>query len=282
MEQDNKRDAPALPFTGERFIPGIEGEIWIEHWHRYHYAATLAANKRVLDVACGEGYGSALLGSIAASVAGVDIAEAAVQHARQAYRGRQNLSFHNASCCELPFADDSFDVVISFETVEHIAEQSAFIAEIDRVLAPGGMLVMSSPNKAEYTDRRQFDNTFHVRELYRNEFESLLAERFGAVRWLGQKNGFFSVIWEESPRQNMAGQVIDTAKDTPEDVLGVLLAPLYFVVIAARAERDIAAIASPLSVFSDRREWLYEDYRRVTRELRDAQAEIARLQSLTR
>ena len=74
-----------LPFTGERFVPGTAGEIWYEHWHRYQFAGAFAAGRRVLDAACGEGYGSALLARSAASVVGVDIAADAVAHARARY-----------------------------------------------------------------------------------------------------------------------------------------------------------------------------------------------------
>ena len=92
MNAEN-RASEALPFTGERFVPGVQGEIWIEHWHRYHFARRFIAGKRVLDVACGEGYGAALLAREAAQVTGVDIFEPAIDHARRAYGERANLAF---------------------------------------------------------------------------------------------------------------------------------------------------------------------------------------------
>src|SRR5512132_1491659 len=92
-----------LPFTGERFVPGAAGEIWYEHWHRYHFAAPLARGKRVLDVACGEGYGSALLARTATSVVGVDVSFEAVAHARRAYASQANAAFEQADCAALPF-----------------------------------------------------------------------------------------------------------------------------------------------------------------------------------
>ncbi|HEX5130670.1 MAG TPA: class I SAM-dependent methyltransferase, partial [Usitatibacter sp.] len=67
-----------LPFTGERYVPGVQGEIWLEHWHRYHFAARWAAGKRVLDVACGEGYGTSVLARHAAGVTGVDVSAEAI------------------------------------------------------------------------------------------------------------------------------------------------------------------------------------------------------------
>ena len=134
-----------LEFTGERFIPGTAGEIWHEHWHRYHFAAPLVAGLDVLDVACGEGYGSALLASRAAKVIGADIAASAVEHAREQYARVTNLEFRQADCAALPFADASFDTVLLLEVLEHVADARGVLAEISRVLKPGAVLLISVP-----------------------------------------------------------------------------------------------------------------------------------------
>src|SRR5512145_1849337 len=84
---------PVLPFTGERYTPECVREIAYEHWHRYAFAAPLAAGRRVLDAACGEGYGSALLARAGAQVLGVDISLDAVAHARSRYAGQAGLRF---------------------------------------------------------------------------------------------------------------------------------------------------------------------------------------------
>ena len=127
----------------ERFLPGTEGEIWYEHWHRYHFAAGLAVGKRVVDAACGEGYGAALLARHAASVIGADLSREAVAHARAAYTGVANLAFVEASCTRLPLPDASADLFVSFETLEHIQEQESFLDEIARVLTHDGLLLLS-------------------------------------------------------------------------------------------------------------------------------------------
>ena len=115
-----------LSFTGERFLPDLPGEMWAEHWHRYHFVLPMLTGKNVLDVASGEGYGSALMATTAATVSGVDVSPEAVAHARAAYTTRQNLTFTEGSCAKLPFGDGTFDVVVSFETIEHILEQNEF------------------------------------------------------------------------------------------------------------------------------------------------------------
>ena len=140
-----------LEFTGERYLPGTAGEIAHEHWHRYAFARRFVTGRRVLDVACGEGYGSALLAQAAAHVVGVDIDAHTLAHARTAYADRRNVEFVEGSAVALPLADASADVIVSFETIEHLAEseQPRMLAEFARVLAAEGVLILSSPNRPQ-------------------------------------------------------------------------------------------------------------------------------------
>ena len=119
-----------LEFTGERFVPGIAGEIAHEHWHRYLFARRFAAGRRVLDVACGEGYGSALLAEVAQDVRGLDIDAQTVVHASTRYAGLANVRFEQGSAAALSLPDASVDVVVSFETIEHLprADQARMLA----------------------------------------------------------------------------------------------------------------------------------------------------------
>src|ERR1700749_2199561 len=107
-----------MEFTGERFIPFMQGEIKYEHLHRYALSLEYAADKSVLDVASGEGYGAALLARVARSVTGVDLDQTSIRHARHKYYF-SNLNFLVGSCHELPLPDASVDLVTSFETIEH-------------------------------------------------------------------------------------------------------------------------------------------------------------------
>ncbi|MEO8102460.1 MAG: class I SAM-dependent methyltransferase [Betaproteobacteria bacterium] len=251
-----------LTFTGERFVPGAadaKGEMWYEHWHRYHYVLALVHGKQVLDVACGEGYGSALMSRRAAQVHGVDLSAEAIEHARRAYAGRPNLQLTEASCTHLPFEAASFDVVVSFETIEHIREQAEFLDEIRRVLKADGVLILSSPNKAEYADKRGFNNAFHVKELYRPELEALLAPRFAHTRWLSQRNAFVSLIAPEAPEPT-GGESL-TVSQSAADQPAAALPALYELVVAGNDAAALAALPLRVSVFSDAEEWAYGDYR---------------------
>ena len=255
-----------LPFTGERFIPGTRGEIWIEHWHRYHFARRWAAGRDVLDVACGEGYGTALLAKDAASVTGVDISPEAIAHARKAYAALANVRFESAPCTRLPLADASIDVAVSFETLEHIAEQAAFLDEIARVLRPGGVFILSCPNRLEYSDRRGFENPFHVKELYREELAALVGARFPHAGWYGQRPSFFSLIAPEGAPA-AAGELLEVEEADPARASPRLEHPLYFMLVASRDAAALASIPPVLSVLADRGDWVHRDYEKVMQEL---------------
>jgi ubiquinone/menaquinone biosynthesis C-methylase UbiE len=264
-----------LTFTGERFLPNEAGEMWAEHWHRYHAIQHLVADKRVLDVACGEGYGSALLSRTAAEVSGVDISNEAIAHATAEYLTQKNLKFIEASCTQLPFADHSFDVVVSFETIEHITEHDAFLDEIKRVLTVDGLLIISSPNKAEYSDARNFQNEFHVKELYRDEMATLIEKRFAHARWWSQRNGFYSLIALESNASTGAAyeallpddaRVITVSKSAPQQAAAPLPA-LYFLVLASANTATIKLASLGTSAFSDAEEFAMNDYKKIYRDL---------------
>ena len=265
-----------LEFTGERFVPGARGPIWIEHWHRYHFAAPWARGKRVLDIACGEGYGAALLAREAREVAGVDISPEAVAHAKRTYAGIGNLRYAQGSCAAIPLPDASVDLAVSFETIEHIHEQAQFVAELARVLAPDGVLLLSSPDKAEYSDRRAFANEYHVRELYRAELEALVAARFPHLRWFSQKPTFYSVIAPESTPT--AGVLAEVAEADPSKAGTALPGALYHLVLASRSAASLEALPSPLHVLADRGDWVWHDYEKVMRWMTDAVADRERLQ----
>jgi len=193
---DKDRANDAMTFTGERYVPEIGGQIAFEHLHRYRFAAELAMGKDVLDVACGEGYGSDFLARAARSVVGVDIAPEVIAHARTHY-GRPGLEFAVGSAAELPFEDASFDLVVSFETIEHHDRHVEMLAEIKRVLRPDGLLVISSPNRQHYSVDTGYVNPFHVKELFREEFVALVRRFFSGLSLHAQRVVHGSLIAPE-------------------------------------------------------------------------------------
>ena len=137
---------PDPEFTGERYIPSVPGNIELEHRHRYLIAQQLAKGKTVLDIACGEGYGTALLSEVADHAIGVDIDPAIVAHAAKKYQGN-NITFAVGSCSNIPLISSSVDLAVSLETIEHADAHDQVIAEIARVLKPEGTLILSSPDQ---------------------------------------------------------------------------------------------------------------------------------------
>lgn len=183
MEVDAVRlpkPAERMAFTGERYVSGMAGNIGNEHYHRYLFALRFCHGKDVLDVASGEGYGSALIASVARSVVGVEIDEASVAFAQRAYP-RPNLAYRYGRAQAIPLADASVDVVVCFETIEHIAEHDTLLDEVARVLREGGVFIVSSPDRRVYSEEPGYRNPFHVKELSRAEFDTLLRGQFSHV-----------------------------------------------------------------------------------------------------
>lgn len=253
----------SLSFTGERFLPECTGEIWYEHWHRYALARQLGDRASILDVASGEGYGSAMLAEVADSVVGVDISADATRHATHRYGGRGNLRYITASCDCLPFAPSSFDLVVSFETLEHIATQREFIAEIARVMTPDGLLVISSPNKQVYSDAQNYHNEFHVKELYRDEFEQLLSAAFPCIAWFEQKLLFNSAIWPEASTSSKV-ECLTLADESVTAAGKPGVAPMYYIAVCSRNPDRLPGLLNKLSLFGDVSETIYQDYIRQT------------------
>lgn len=292
LDQSSLVDDPdmndELKLTGERFVPGAAGEIWYEHWHRYLFALPLVSGREVLDLACGEGYGSALLARSAKHVTGVDVAADVIAHARTRYASQANLTFCEADCTALPFAENSFDAVVSFETIEHVAAQQSFLNEVRRVLRGDGLFILSCPNKVEYADKSGVANAFHVRELYRDELSALLAPRFLHSAWYGQRPSFYSVLWPESG--TATGEIFEVSEPVADTLVAGHARPLYFIVLASSNADSVAGLAPRLSVLADRDEHLYRDYENVTRAievvqqqcrqwLAELRAEITKLRS---
>ena len=190
-----------MKFTGERFVPAKYGSIALQHYHRYAFVLsqiTDLQNKIILDIACGEGYGSELLASKAKQVYGVDISDETVLHAKKTYT-KSNLTFLRGDAADIPLENRSIDVVVSFETIEHHDKHDEMMSEIKRVLKEDGVFIISSPDKAYYEKYYPgMKNEFHVKELYRKEFQNLLAKYFKNQYFFLQNNMYGSIISGEN------------------------------------------------------------------------------------
>ncbi|NWG20752.1 MAG: methyltransferase domain-containing protein [Chloroflexi bacterium] len=187
-----------MKITDERYQPIINvPEHAYEHWHRYLYALQYVKGKVALDIACGEGYGSDLLAEYAARVIGVDISEDAIKHASSRYV-RHNLEYRCGRAGSIPVEGEGvFDVIVSFETIEHLAEdeQVRFLAETQRLLTSTGVLLISTPNRLIYSDVPNYINEYHLKEFYYDEFIAFLRSTFAHIQILGQQVYPISYLW---------------------------------------------------------------------------------------
>ena len=249
MSEIFRRERAPVPlaFNGERFTSAKSGQIEIEHVHRYLLAREFCRGKDVLDVASGEGYGSALLSQVARSVVGVDLDEGSITHAKVSY-ARPNLRFCVGDARQIPLAEKSVDIVVSFETLEHLAEHDIFLDEIQRVLRPGGALIISSPERDVYCPPGRDPNPFHVRELSNEELESVLARRFKHVGLYGQRMLLGSAI--VPLRSKNPGGVPTTFERRGDAELegSIGLPRAMYVVAVASDERIAPLLASSLFV----------------------------------
>lgn len=187
-----------LDFSEGSKYNAIEASI---HLNRYLSAKKFIKGKKVLDIACGEGYGTYLLKRWdAAEVTGVDISEEALEVAREKFAGA-GITFLNHTAEELPFENEAFDVVVSYETVEHLDYPEKFLAEIKRCVRKDGIIIVSCPNDPYYYTQENYSNPYHKRKYTWFDFNELAVKYLGDnVKWyLGLAvNGFATIPQDES------------------------------------------------------------------------------------
>ena len=232
-------------FDGERYMPGLEGEMELEHMHRYLAVRSICHNMVVLDIASGEGYGSALLAQTAKHVVGVEIDSATVSLANSHY-AKENLEYIEGDVHNIPLPDNHVDMVVSFETLEHISGHDDFMVEIKRVLKEDGLLIMSTPDKLVYAEvSGGIDNPFHVSELMLSEFETLVRKHFCNVRMYGQRvvlaSGLFSIDEENCSMSRYYRHL-----DNDNEILSTERPqkPIYLISVAS--EQDILGLPEGL------------------------------------
>jgi 2-polyprenyl-3-methyl-5-hydroxy-6-metoxy-1,4-benzoquinol methylase len=185
IQENQPPGVPPLPLTGERTLPDVPGE---NYWFRRHLAvyewiAPRVAGKRVVDMACGEGYGADVLAGTAARVVGVDANPAAHEHARLRYV-RPNLSYERALVES--FAEPC-EAVVFLQTIEHVQDPGAILEHFKSMLTPGGAVYVSTPNLLTLAPpgAEKSDNPWHVREYRAEEFRALCEGHFAGVELLG-------------------------------------------------------------------------------------------------
>ena len=200
MQEIFPREAAANPepFTGERLTGSVHGQVEIEHYHRYLFSRGFCRDRDVLDVASGEGYGAAQLAQVARQVVGIEYAGTTVRNSAANFP-RSNLRFVQADARSLPLSAASFDIVTSFETIEHFDRQDSFVAEVRRVLRPDGCFIVSTPDRDIYSPPGAPPNPFHVREFDRAEFLDLLHRHFRYVSLVRQRPMLVSALIPEEP-----------------------------------------------------------------------------------
>lgn len=224
----------------ESFSPEMAGEVYIEHLHRYVAAAELCRDKSVLDVSCGEGYGSYILAQQAHSVFGLDIRQEKLKQARIKYEEQKNLHFITSRCDQLPVAASTFDVAVSFETIEHILEQEDYLSELKRLLRPNGQLIISTPNKKVYRQFTGGANPFHPAELDEYEFVSMVKRHFSKVLILNQQVVTVSLV---APAEILAGAAVTPFQVYEENSLNEVSSKralkdlMYTLIVASNGEK---------------------------------------------
>jgi ubiquinone/menaquinone biosynthesis C-methylase UbiE len=216
--------------SGERLGTSFFDENTVEHLHRYAFACELTKNKSVLDIACGEGYGSNLLALGAREVTGIDAAADVIDKAKRKYN-KSNLKFIQGALEKIPIADCQFEVVVSFETLEHIEAHEVMLEEIKRVLVPGGLLLLSTPEKKYYSDLPGYKNPFHKKELYESQLRALIGGFFSHSQYLYQRfiQGSVMTSGIDAEIKFYTGN-FDAIKTMPT------INPMYLVVLASDRE----------------------------------------------
>ena len=173
---------------GEQLVPDkpIPYFILQSSINRYVWAAQFARGKVILDAGCGSGYGANYLRSIGArKVIGGDFSGEAVEYAIKHYR-EEGLNFVRLDAQQLPFEDKTFDIIISFESIEHMRKYDDFIVECRRVLKDGGIFICSTPNKKTASpDSQKPRARYHIREFYPEELSDLISRHFTDVTLYG-------------------------------------------------------------------------------------------------
>jgi SAM-dependent methyltransferase len=244
VESDPVMHIPAntasLPLTGERTVPGVpEENYWFRrHEVAYEFLLPFVRGRRVLEVGCGEGYGTALLATQAASIMGVDYDALTIAHAAATY---PIAEFVRANLAALPVADRSVDVVATLQVIEHVWNHGEFVRECLRVLRPGGLLLVTTPNRLTFSPGRDKPvNLFHTKEFTAAELSALLTQHgFEVVTVYGLHAGVRLATFDARHRGSFVDAQLATRPDDWPDELRTDVASVATADFPIDAERNV-------------------------------------------
>lgn len=239
--------------TGERMVPAYhKGHIvYAEHIVRYEAAMQLVKGKAVLDIASGSGYGTSLLSQAAKKVYGVDLDADAIKYAKKNY-GSDKIEFIQGDGNSIPLNDDSVDIVVSFETIEHIEDYPTFMKEVKRVLRNDGLFILSTPNDVEFPET----NHFHIHEFEKEELETLVRKYFKYHKSYFQGTWLYNGLFTEKELNGeweAPIQTMQTAPITPKQAI-------YFYMLCAnrKVTESVSSVSAIGEHYSERRRQEYE------------------------
>ncbi|MFW2366942.1 MAG: class I SAM-dependent methyltransferase [Desulforhopalus sp.] len=228
-------------FTGEFFVPGISGErVEADHFERYRFACNFAKGKSILDIACGVGYSAPLFIEVgASSYDGVDLGEKQIDYAKRHY-GSDNVKFHVDNICTYN-GGKSYDLITCFETIEHVDNYLAALENLFSLLKPGGMLIISSPNRLATSPKAlsissKPSNKYHAQEFIPEELVLILQDQgfsVGQDDVYGQRQGR---IFRSKIMQKIANIAFGNPKHKASPTIAPITnkVPRYFVVVAKK------------------------------------------------
>jgi len=229
--------------TGERLIP--EGHMqtltYGEHISRYKAVLELCRGKSVADIASGTGYGSKMIAQVASSVIGIDYSKEATEYAIENYSAK-NLKYRALDATATDIKKSSIDVVISFETIEHLSDPKGFIKEVKRILTEDGVFIVSTPNDKEFME----GNNFHTHEFDFKELDSLISSNFRKKEFYFQGTWFATGIYRRSDFVRAGNSEVISYKTFEQDANSAI----YFIVLASNSSKNLVKL-QPNNVIAD-------------------------------
>lgn len=263
----------------ERYDTKDSFHAWYEHWHRYHWISTFVKNQKVADLACGEGYGSALLAQHAEQVTGVDINAETIQKASEKYQAFKNLKYIQSDVLSTPMPDHALDLVVSFETLEHLTAHQALLNEFKRLMKPDGLLVISTPDKTVYSGS-EAHNEFHVKELTQQEFIDLIQSQFKHALFFGQQLQTGSVLAPLTNRPIKSATSLYVAQHDEFNPLFNQQKPTYLIAVASDSNEALLPFKKAgISHFNDSNNKLFNHYEQQIKRLLEADQQLKKLET---